>query len=204
MTFHLEPITSVSPDLPAPSYETVPCPRLRNGKTCNEPLHFETDGLGRLVELCPVCDWGWRPSRQYDAFEKRAAVAKNIRRALGMLYAPQIRSAREAPRQPLGVCGACGNTFEPPRRGGNTKYCSAACGREAVNGRRKARRDAMASARRCVVCEKPNDRKGRSCSACAERVKRAAAARAARPVAQSRQQMAQRAFWQNKQLRGAA
>lgn len=178
MTFHLEPITSVSPDLPAPSYETVPCPRLRNGKTCNEPLHFETDGLGRLVELCPVCDWGWRPSREYPLYQqRRAAIVTPPDPTQGggvKLYSPSR-------------CEQCTVMYTP--RTSRQRFCSDACKDAAKKAHHEASRERMVAAPHCECGALLTRSKERwFCAKCrrAERKEN------------------RRAFWQNKQLRGAA
>lgn len=39
------------------SHETEPC------TSCSTPLHFATDGMGRIIPQCPHCDWGWPAPR---------------------------------------------------------------------------------------------------------------------------------------------
>jgi hypothetical protein len=43
-----------------PSHQIARC------LTCHSILDFATDGMGRMVESCPHCHWGWPLDRTVD------------------------------------------------------------------------------------------------------------------------------------------
>lgn len=192
MTFHLEPITSVSPDLPAPSYGVRQNVRKRADEwpvcSCGERQEFVPDEIGYLIPRCPVCDFGRARRCDYTTFlqKRKAAEAARLAAERSATMPPPVQQLR---------CAQCQQMFDQPRRGGQVKYCGKRCSRRAVAARLRLRREKMAQSRRCVICEKPNYREGRSCSVCADRV---------RKLARAKKDARLRAYWQNKQLRGAA
>lgn len=141
-------------------YESAPCTRLRNGVPCNEPLDFNTtDGMGRILPRCPVCDWGWRPSREYGAFRKRfrtepipeprPAHKRHCARCYEPFVAqyPNERLCSDAcraaarkdnvrrARQGMGSCATCGRHFPALTR--QAKYCISCRGHAIAKSKRK-------------------------------------------------------------------
>lgn len=185
----LEHITAVAPDRPAPSTDWEPCKRLRNGQKCGERLDFSTDGMGRLVAQCPVCDWGWKPSTKYGTFERRAAAIAQETRA------PVILS-RYVPR----ACVTCHASYVPTSS--SQKYCSEACYPQTSQQRARGYRASWREAGLCGLCGAVrDDETKRTCAKCRERRLRHYHDQRTR---ERRQQLTNREYWQHKKLRGAA
>ena len=153
-------------------YQSAPCP------TCGESLDFSTDGNGRLVQQCPVCDWGWRKSRDYAAYQKRVQVAP----------------AEDYPRKPctynadgqLQRTCRCGVTFTVEST--NHRYCSDTCKRAGENERQRRERERWAVEGRCTQCGHDVMEKGkRTCAKCLSRARRS-----------GRGSEALRRYWANK------
>lgn len=85
----------------APASQTAHC-------RCGETLDFGTDGMGRLVEWCPVCHGGRRPSKTRPAFTVRRCTRCTIPIAEG-LPASVTMCKRCTPRTsiPLQRCADC-------------------------------------------------------------------------------------------------
>lgn len=115
----LEHITAVAPVRHARSNDSEPC------KTCGERLEFSTNGMGVLLPVCPVCDLGFKPSREYAMYQERLAA----------LQLPN-RDASKMLSQP---CAQCDRPFFP--------LCSAEiyCGDDC---RYAAKREQLARAKR--------------------------------------------------------
>jgi len=143
------------------SPEVAPC------STCGEPLDFSTNGYGKLVEQCPVCDWGWRPRRDYPVFAQRKAAIERLRQA--------AEDVRPAKGQTYNVDGAikrrcpCGVVFSPNAYA--HRLCSNACKeahKKAAMQRMKAKWRARGMCSQCgrypsalgvEICDPCRDRK---------------------------------------------
>ena len=120
---------------------------------CGERLEFGTNGMGELVPSCPVCDWGWRPSRDYAAYRQR----------LQLPMTPPEEIA-ELPRWEARQC-ACGTWFQPTASA--HKHCSNACIRKAHNECQQRIRDERHARGICTNCgEHPSRPRRRTCGKC--------------------------------------
>lgn len=84
---------------------------------CGEPLMFETDGNGRVLDICPVCDWGWRHSRDYAAYHKRAEAVVALPDTFSTPAKERVYPNRD--------CDICGQSYKPSNS--RQRYCSNPC-----------------------------------------------------------------------------
>ena len=113
-------------------------------KTCGERLEFSTNGMGKLIPECPVCDWGWRPSRDYEGYRVR-------RNATVVVEYERQEATYNAHGQLKRTC-CCGRTYSPQSSG--QRYCREACKRKADNERQKRTREAWDAKGLCTQCGK--------------------------------------------------
>lgn len=151
----LEPITSVSAIVAAKSKDHVACQNVRNGAICGERIEFSTNGMGRLLPQCPVCDWGWKPSRMYDAFRERYNVLPD----------EDVEIIEEPAQSALRSCRTCETLFAPKCR--THVYCADACRPNTTTMRCNAQRARWRAAGLCCMCGRPRDDESkRSCAKC--------------------------------------
>jgi hypothetical protein len=121
-------------------FEWEPCPK------CSERLEYGTNGMGRVVTICPVCDWGHKPAREYDLFRQRMAElpqpepdflkpsgpARNYKVKTCFCGTPfQPNNSRQT------HCGTkCRDAWLQERRNANRANGLCRCGRELVTGYR--------------------------------------------------------------------
>lgn len=116
--------------------DRVPC------RTCGNDLDFNTtDGMGRIVEQCPVCDWGWKPARDYHAFTRRRA-------AIATPTDTKSTPANQRNYTPR-TCDICSAEYKP--HNARQRYCSIPCKDEAMR-RLFAERSARARRQRQCGC----------------------------------------------------
>ena len=150
-------------------FEWEPCPK------CSERLEYGTNGMGRVVTICPVCDWGHKPAREYDIFRQRMAE----------LPQPEpdfLKPSGPSRNYKVKTC-SCGATFQP----NNSRQTH--CGTKCRDAWLKAKRDKNRGDGFCR-CGKPRQFGFKSCPqhVAAERKRKE----------ESKQGQRWRTYWQNK------
>ncbi len=112
---------------------------------CGERLEFGTNGMGKLVPECPVCDWGWRPSRDYEAYKQRVRVDEVTREEAF----PTKHYIYNADGSITRDC-RCGTRFPPSESG--QRYCSDRCKRDAYKEAQRRVRAKWDAAGLCTQC----------------------------------------------------
>ena len=140
--------------VPTRSKDWEPC------KTCGERLEFATNGMGKLVPQCPVCDWGWKPSKDYAAY----AVRMNIAQLLADDPTPRPRGVYNADRAIVRKCH-CGKKFAPSESG--QRHCSDTCKRKVYKERQRRQRQRWIDRGMCTLCgSNPAEVRYRTCQKC--------------------------------------
>jgi len=123
-------------------------------KTCGERLDFGTNGMGKLVPACPVCDWGWRPSRDYVAYRQRVTRITVRADDIGDVSAKFDAKSCECGRVFLPKCSA-------------QKHCTVKCAQAAQARSHAKMRAARLEAGLCRECGKEPMVEGlKSCAEC--------------------------------------
>ena len=113
---------------------------------CGERLEFGTNGMGKLVPECPVCDWGWKP-RHGEWLRDRKRMEDDAMRQSVEEY--KAATARAYQRLGERVCVYCHTSFQPLNDA--AAFCSTKCKDRAGGEKKKALR--VRAPRYCMRCE---------------------------------------------------